>query len=104
MRARMAVDSLLGTDHVPLVVTVVPAVDWEHLSGTLRKVVPYSAVIYDLHGETWVYMTPSPFTYVRRPGPRCRGEVDGDEWWGEMAADWYADGCRFGRDIARTGV
>jgi hypothetical protein len=36
-------------------------------SGTLRKVVPYSAVIYDLTGETWVYTVPEPLTYVRQP-------------------------------------
>jgi CzcA family heavy metal efflux pump len=30
-----------------------------------REVVPYSAVIYDLHGETWVYTNPQPLTYVR---------------------------------------
>jgi hypothetical protein len=33
--------------------------------GQLRKVVPYSAVIYDLHGQTWVYTNPQSFTYVR---------------------------------------
>jgi hypothetical protein len=33
--------------------------------GQLRQVVPYSAVIYDLHGETWVYTNPESFTYVR---------------------------------------
>lgn len=33
--------------------------------GTQREVVPYSAVIYDLHGETWVYTNPQPLTYVR---------------------------------------
>jgi hypothetical protein len=33
--------------------------------GTQRKVVPYPAVLYDLHGETWVYTNPSPLTFVR---------------------------------------
>jgi hypothetical protein len=33
--------------------------------GTQRKVVPYAAVIYDLHGETWVYTNPSSLTFVR---------------------------------------
>ena len=33
--------------------------------GKLQKVVPYSSVIYDLHGETWVYTNPEPLTYVR---------------------------------------
>jgi len=33
--------------------------------GALRKVVPYSALIYDLHGDTWVYTNPSPLTFVR---------------------------------------
>jgi hypothetical protein len=33
--------------------------------GQLRKVVPYSAVFYDLKGETWVYTNPEPLTFVR---------------------------------------
>jgi hypothetical protein len=36
-------------------------------SGALQKVIPYSAVIYDLTGETWVYTVPEPLTYVRQP-------------------------------------
>jgi hypothetical protein len=28
-------------------------------------VVPYAAVIYDLHGETWLYTSPAPLTFVR---------------------------------------
>jgi hypothetical protein len=35
------------------------------IQGVQRKVVPYGAVLYDLHGETWVYTNPSPLTYVR---------------------------------------
>jgi Cu/Ag efflux pump CusA len=31
------------------------------------KVLPYSAVIYDLMGATWVYTNPEPLTYVREP-------------------------------------
>ena len=30
-----------------------------------RSTVPYTAVIYDLKGDTWVYTSPSPLTYVR---------------------------------------
>jgi len=29
--------------------------------------VPYSAVIYDIEGNTWVYTNPSPLTFVRAP-------------------------------------
>jgi hypothetical protein len=36
-------------------------------SGALQKVIPYSAVIYDLTGNTWVYTVPEPLTYVRQP-------------------------------------
>jgi hypothetical protein len=32
-----------------------------------RLVVPYSAVIYDLTGNTWVYTNPAPLVYVREP-------------------------------------
>jgi hypothetical protein len=31
----------------------------------LRKVVPYSAVIYDKYGNTWVYTNPESRVYVR---------------------------------------
>jgi hypothetical protein len=34
-------------------------------SGGQRKVIPYGAVIYDLHGETWVYTNPEPLVFVR---------------------------------------
>lgn len=33
--------------------------------GDDALVVPYGAVIYGLHGETWVYTNPEPLTYVR---------------------------------------
>ncbi len=35
------------------------------LFGGPRKVVPYSAVIYDLHGDTWTYTNPEPLVFVR---------------------------------------
>jgi hypothetical protein len=37
----------------------------EKVGGTTRKVVPYAAVIYGLHGETWVYTSPGALTFVR---------------------------------------
>ncbi|SCG66667.1 hypothetical protein GA0070613_4190 [Micromonospora inositola] len=33
--------------------------------GTPATVVPYSAVLYDANGVTWVYTVPQPLTYVR---------------------------------------
>jgi hypothetical protein len=30
-----------------------------------RKVVPYASIIYDPQGQTWVYTSPSPRTFVR---------------------------------------
>lgn len=36
-------------------------------SGAKRQVIPYSAVIYDLKGDTWVYTMPEPRTFVRQP-------------------------------------
>jgi hypothetical protein len=34
---------------------------------TLHKVVPYAAVLYGVHGETWVYSNPQPLVFVRQP-------------------------------------
>jgi hypothetical protein len=31
------------------------------------QVVPYSAVIYDTEGNTWIYTNPAPLTFVRAP-------------------------------------
>lgn len=36
-------------------------------SNTPRKVVPYSAVLYGVNGETWVYTSPEPLVFVRQP-------------------------------------
>lgn len=30
-----------------------------------QKIVPYSSVLYGVHGETWVYTNPKPLVYVR---------------------------------------
>ena len=35
-------------------------------SASPRKVVPYSSLIYDPHGVTWVYTSPQPRTFVRQ--------------------------------------
>ena len=37
----------------------------QSVNGTKQVVVPYAAVIYDLHGETWLYTNPEPLTFVR---------------------------------------
>lgn len=40
----------------------------EETMGESRfKVVPYSSLIYDPHGHTWVYTVPAPRTFVRAP-------------------------------------
>jgi hypothetical protein len=35
------------------------------VGGATRSVVPYSAVLYDAKGDTWVYANPEPLAYVR---------------------------------------
>jgi len=35
--------------------------------GDQQSVVPYSAVIYGLNGETWTYTNPEPLTFIRHP-------------------------------------
>jgi hypothetical protein len=34
-------------------------------SGNLHKVVSYSAIIYDLQGNTWIYVNPEPLVFIR---------------------------------------
>jgi hypothetical protein len=33
----------------------------------VRKVIPYSAVVYDTDGATWTYVNTAPRAYLRRP-------------------------------------
>ena len=35
------------------------------VNGTQRKVIPYSAILYDIQGGTWVYISPVQLTFVR---------------------------------------
>lgn len=37
----------------------------EEVNGATRKVIPYSAIIYGLNGETWIYVSSAPLTFVR---------------------------------------
>jgi hypothetical protein len=64
-------------------------------SGALRKVVAHSAVIYGAHGETWVYTSPEPLTYVRHP-------ISIDYIEEDMAV--LSDGPPAGTDVVTVGV
>lgn len=63
--------------------------------GKKRKVVPYSALIYDPNGDTWVYTSPTPRTFVRQ-------EVEVDYIEGHMAV--LDEGPPTGTVIAVVGV
>ena len=41
------------------------AADSSSIAGSL--VIPYSALLYDAEGATWVYTSPQPLEYVRAP-------------------------------------
>ena len=64
-------------------------------SASKRKVVPYSSLIYDPNGQTWVYTSPKPLTFVRH-----KVEVDYIE--GEVVV--LNDGPPTGTVIASLGV
>jgi Cu/Ag efflux pump CusA len=62
--------------------------------GTQRKIVPYSALIYDLNGVAWVYTNPSPLTYVR-------SRISVDHIDGDMAV--LSDGPPTGTKVVTVG-
>jgi len=37
----------------------------EQVNGTARRVIPYSAVIYDAEGNAWTYTSPESLVFVR---------------------------------------
>ena len=67
----------------------------EPVDGTQRLVVPYAAVIYDLEGATWMYISPAPLTYVREP-------ITVDYIEGDMAV--LVDGPASGTEVVTVGV
>lgn len=42
-----------------------PVTEARAASGSLRKVIPYGAVIYDIKGNTWTYVGSDKLTYLR---------------------------------------
>jgi len=53
--------------HTPPVQRLTDVTGAETAGHDLVRVVPYAAVIYGVHGETWVYTNPEPLVYVREP-------------------------------------
>jgi hypothetical protein len=63
--------------------------------GVTHMVVPYSSLIYDPHGHTWVYTSPQPRTFVRQA-------VNVDR----IEGDWVllSKGPAAGSEVASVGV
>lgn len=60
-----------------------------------RKVIPYSSLIYDPQGQTWVYTSPKANTFVRHM-------VDVDYIRGDVAV--LKDGPSVGTEVASVAV
>jgi len=67
----------------------------EQIGGAQRKVIPYTALIYDLQGKTWMYTSPAPLTFVRQAITVER--IDGDKVL-------LADGPPAGTAVVTVGV
>jgi multidrug efflux pump subunit AcrA (membrane-fusion protein) len=64
-------------------------------SGEERVVIPDSAVIYDLNGETWTYVSPEPLVFHRAP-------ITIDYVQDGLAV--LSDGPEVGTEVATVGV
>ncbi len=54
-----------AVERIGLTTTPVISKMFSNSPQQLRKVVPYSAVVYDTKGNTWVYTSPEPRVYIR---------------------------------------
>ncbi len=45
--------------------------------ATLQKIIPYTSIIYDTHGHTWLYTNPKPLVYIREEIKVIR--IEGDD-------------------------
>lgn len=61
-------EKIEGTDLSRVILTEKAAerIGIETASAT-GTTVPYAAVIYDIEGNTWIYTSPEPLTFVREP-------------------------------------
>ncbi len=71
------------------------AVGEQQFDGQQYTVLPYSALIYDLNGGTWVYVSPAPLTYHREP-------ITVDFISGDLL--YLIDGPPKGTEVATVGV
>jgi hypothetical protein len=71
------------------------AVREQDLNGSMRKVVPYSSLIYDPTGRTWIYTSPQARVFVREQVEVDR--IDGDQVF-------LSEGPAVGTEIASVGV
>jgi hypothetical protein len=61
----------------------------------LRKLVPYSALLYDLRGDTWTYVRSAPLTFIRQPV--VLDYIDGD-------TAVLVDGPAAGSEVVNVGA
>lgn len=67
----------------------------QDLNGSMRKVVPYSSLIYDPQGRTWIYTSPQARVFVRELVEVDR--IDGDQVF-------LSKGPAVGTEVASVGV
>ncbi|MFN8445745.1 MAG: hypothetical protein U0175_33455 [Caldilineaceae bacterium] len=67
----------------------------EQVEGKKRTITPYASLIYGLNGETWIYTTSSPLTFMRAP-------VKVDFIEGDNVV--LAEGPAAGTEVAVVGV
>lgn len=67
----------------------------EQVSDAEQLVVSYGALIYDINGNTWIYISPAPLTFYRVP-------VTVDYIEGERV--YLLDGPPAGTEVAVVGV
>ncbi len=65
------------------------------MAGTLRKVVPATAVVYDQHGNTWTFKSPDSLVFVRE-------RITVDKIDGDLAV--LADGPAVGTAVVTVGA
>jgi hypothetical protein len=67
----------------------------ESVNGLNRLVVPYGAILYDLHGETWLYTNPEPLIFIR--ASIVIDSIDGDK-------AILIEGPSIGTDVVTVGA
>ena len=88
-------DMIIASNNTTAAASIIITAEATSTRRTQRLVIPYSAILYDLNGGTWAYISPEPLTFVREA-------ITVDYIEGDMVV--LVDGPSSGTEVVTVGA